>query len=82
MYAGQFLSWMPPVSRAPEKVDNVLVHQSQIFQVKNNAVIAGFLAEQRFQLTHIVCVHSTAEIKYPLFVSYPRDLQHLRPTMI
>ena len=49
----------------PEKVDNFLVHQSQIFQVKNNAVISGFLTEKRFQLTHIVCVHSTAEIKYP-----------------
>jgi len=41
---------------APEKTDNLPIHQCQVFQVPNDAPVSAFLAEQHFQLAQALCV--------------------------
>jgi hypothetical protein len=45
---------------APKKANYVLIHQRQIIQVQNCAVIVVLFSEQRLKLTYVFSVHSTA----------------------
>ena len=58
---------------AAKKVDYVLINQRQVFQVPNDEAIAGFCAEQRFELAYVFCAHSTGEIEDRLSVRGPRE---------
>ena len=56
-----------------QKVGNVLINQRKILQVQNEAAIAGFFAELRFEFAYAISAHSTCEIEGQSFVSGPRE---------